>query len=435
MPNSLATTTLLHKKKSRIADNSILMIFLLSLLGSIQNIERETVIPFIPITTLVILTGCSFILLITRRVNVLILKSPLFIGINSFGLLILFSTFYSKYPLLTASRALQFIIVTNCLYLTLSHIDDLKSLFEKIAKIIIIFTLIACLYGIIIYQFGTSYSTHGIATTGIKFIGMELNQRMYGHRISSFLGNPNPFGVRIMVSALACLYFLRQYNDMRYGLLMIIFLYALILTGSRASVAGLIGGAAIFLNYAYLKNNLGAAALRTLLLGLSLITLGYLLIDPEVIKEVFSLMGRKSNTLSGREIAWAALMEQIKESPYLGIGYRISTEAILKDNFIDVSNSHNLYLSILSEIGLIGFLLFIYLYITPTIKYFSFREKNERSILKLATTCILISLLINQFFEDMFSPLNFFFIWSFFILFVNNKYNVTHTHTHTRKGR
>src|SRR5699024_9597540 len=170
MPNSLATTTLLHKKKSRIADNSILMIFLLSLLGSIQNIERETVIPFIPITTLVILTGCSFILLLTRSVNVLILKSSLFIGINSFGLLILFSTFYSKYPLLTASRALQFIIVTNCLYLTLSYIENLKGLFENIAKITILFTLIASLYGIIIYQFGTSYSTHEIATTRINIL-------------------------------------------------------------------------------------------------------------------------------------------------------------------------------------------------------------------------------------------------------------------------
>src|SRR5690625_5707301 len=88
--------------------------------------------------------------------------------------------------------------------------------------------------------------------------------------------------------------------------------------------------------------------------------------SPETIKYLFSLIGRESNTLSGREIAWSALLEQIKETPYFGIGYRISTEAVLEGKLeIDVSNSHNLYLSILSEVGVLGFLLFAYIYILP----------------------------------------------------------------------
>src|SRR5699024_8543896 len=132
-------------------------------------------------------------------VNVAALRSPLFFGINSFGLLIIFITVYSKYPLLTASRSLQFIIVATSLYLILSHVIQLKVLFERVSKIIIAFTFLASIYGIIIYHFGTAYSSNNIWVTGIKVLGIDFNQRMYGHRISSYMGNPNPFGFQIMV--------------------------------------------------------------------------------------------------------------------------------------------------------------------------------------------------------------------------------------------
>src|SRR5699024_9662457 len=124
------------------------IIFLLSLLGSIHNIEREAIIPFIPVALLGALTGCAFSLLLTKGINVAALRSPLFFVLYSFGLLIIFSTVYSKYPLLTTSRALQFIIVANSLYLILSHVIELRLLFERVSKIIIAFTLLASIYGI-----------------------------------------------------------------------------------------------------------------------------------------------------------------------------------------------------------------------------------------------------------------------------------------------
>lgn len=418
MPNSLTTTTHFYKKDNRFAHYSILIIFLLSLLGSIHNIEHEAIIPFMPVALLGTLTGCVFSLLLIKGFNVAALRSPLFLGINSFGLLITLSIAYSKYPLLTASRSLQFIIVANSLYLILSHVMQLKELFERASKIIIAFTFLASVYGIIIYHFGTAYSSNNIWVTGIKVLGIEFNQRMYGHRISSYVGNPNPFGFQIMVSTLACLYFLTVYRKKWYFILLLIFLYTLLLTGSRASTVSLIGGAAFFLNYSLLKNNLGTAALRVLLVGLALIVGSYLILSPEFVKEVFSVMGRESNTLSGRELAWNAIIKQFKETPFFGVGYRVSTEAILEENTIPVAHSHNLYLAILSEIGVLGFSIFSFIFIWPLLCFML--SKRNKNISKLNTIClsILAACIINQFFENMFEPLSFFFILIFLLVFI-----------------
>src|SRR5690625_2489038 len=146
MPNNKITKALYRKRNNNIAYNGILLVLVLSLLSSITNVEREVIIPFISVALLTTLVGCASLLFLIKRISIKKLKSPLFFSINIFGLLILFSTLYSKYPLLTASRSLQFIIVTNCLFLILSCIKESRKLFEDSAKITIAFTLVASIY-------------------------------------------------------------------------------------------------------------------------------------------------------------------------------------------------------------------------------------------------------------------------------------------------
>src|SRR5690625_3859958 len=93
----------------------------------------------------------------------------LFISLNIFGLIILFSTLYSKFPLPTASRAFQFIIVTNCMYYLLTQVDNLKYLFESIAKLIIYFMLAACIYGLYIIAFGLDAISNEIEINYARF--------------------------------------------------------------------------------------------------------------------------------------------------------------------------------------------------------------------------------------------------------------------------
>lgn len=420
MSSSLSASSTPQIQENKLAYYSIVAIFCLSIINSIRNIEREAVIPYLPVVLLATLIGSSITLLCTKKINYKHFKNPLFISLNIFGLFILFSTFYSKYPFLTATRSLQFILVTNSLYIIISYIKNIKNIFETIADITIKFTFVASIYGIFIYLFVNFSTINGISVTKINLLGIELAKKMYGHRISSFLGNPNSFGIYLMISSLICLYFLKEYKNKKYALLLVLFLYTLILTGSRASMVGLIGGASIFIAYSYFKNNLAATTLRVLLITIFISICTYLVLNPETIKDIFSLMGRASNTLSGREVAWAALINQIKETPFFGIGYRISTEAVLEDNFIDVSNSHNLYLSILTEIGLVGFALFICL-ISYLIFIYFIKVKKNYNYLTTSLISLLCSLLINQFFEDIFSPLSYLFLYLFFIIFLIEK--------------
>jgi len=423
MLNNLTTVQSSQEKDSKFTYYSILIIFSLSLIGSIQNIEKEAIFSLTPIILIAILITNSFIILLAKGIDIKSIKDPLFIAINIFGAIILISTIYSKYQLLTASRALQFILASNSLYIITSHIKNQKIIFESIAKINITFSLIASIYGVTIYLLGNPITINDITVTELKIFSFNLTQRMYDQRISSFLGNPNPFGVHLMVSIISCFYFLKEYKSKWHALLIIFFIYTLALTGSRASAIGLLAGSLIFIVYSYVKNNLAAIALRFFLLGFFIIIFGYILSNPEIIKYIFSLMGRESNNLSGREIAWIALINQIIETPYLGIGYRISTEAILEENLIGISNSHNLYLSILSEVGLIGFLFFLYIYTSP-ILFFIINKVDSKDSLKNILICILISLLINQFFEDMLSPLNYLSIFTFLILLIHNNMQI-----------
>src|SRR5690625_7837744 len=90
---------------------------------------------------------------------------------------------------------------------------------------------------------------------------------MYGQRISSFTGNPNSLGILLMLSILICFYFIKQKKSFWLFILIIIFVYTLLLTGSRASLVGMIAGGALFLDQSYLERGIGRVALRVVIVG------------------------------------------------------------------------------------------------------------------------------------------------------------------------
>lgn len=76
----------------------------------------------------------------------------------------------------------------------------------------------------------------------------------------------------------------------------------------------------------------------------------------------------KDASFTGRDVIWAAVIEQIKQRPWLGAGYSAfwlsdnfsgpSGEVLRQIKFI-VNNSHNGYLEVLNELGIVGFTLLI----------------------------------------------------------------------------
>src|SRR5690625_7979942 len=100
-----------------------------------------------------------------------------------------------------------------------------------------------------------------------------------------------------MLSILICFYFIKQKKSFWLFILIIIFFYTLLLTGSRASMFGMIAGGALFIDHSYLERGIGRAALRVVI-AVSMILLDiYLMLSNETIKYLFNLMVKYRNTL------------------------------------------------------------------------------------------------------------------------------------------
>lgn len=408
---------------SPIATTGLVIAFVFSLLHSLNTIDRVPILPYMPAATL----GTLFITAITCALiqkNILlyirkVVRERLFAGLNIFGLIILFSTLYSKFPFPTFSRALQFIIVTNCMYYLLTQTENLSTLFERIAKLTIYFMLSACIYGLVLFFFGTETISNDIEINQLQLFGLEIKQRLYGQRISSFLANPNPFGFRLMIAILFCLYFIRVYKSRWYAFLFFILIYTLLLTQSRASALGLAIAFCFFFYCTYISNHRYKSLIIIVFSSSLAALILYVSFDTIAFEKLYSIMGDRSSALTRREVAWKALLAQIRETPWLGIGYQASAEYVLKANSIEISNSHNLYLAIFSEVGIVGLMAFVWVYFSPFIYYIirkgsSFTANNLQII---ALTCLL-AFLVNQGFEEMFASHEFPFMITVLFLYI-----------------
>src|SRR5699024_9438077 len=80
-------------------------------------------------------------------------------------------------------------------------------------------------------------------------------------------------------------------------------------------------------------------------------------------------------------------------------------------------HSHSLPLSIITEIGIIGFVLFLFI-CCISLKTKNINASKTNTIESAATISIILAVLTNQLFEDFFAPLNFLFILVFTILYI-----------------
>src|SRR5690625_4448126 len=320
------------------------LLFSLLLLSMLQTVERTPIFPNMPILILAALFIAFSVELINKGIDLKFIKSHCFLAFNLFGLLITISALYSEQPHLTFLRAVQYFVISNCLLIVYDKHKSSYLVFTTLSKLILIYTLAACIYAIIVFEFGTIHQIDNTWRNSLDIFGMKYEQLLYGNRVSSFLGNPNRLGMLIMISSILCLYFWSLRRNILWLLVLVIFLYTLKLSGSRASLLGLTVGSVFFINYNCLKQNSLSTAIRIAITSGVLILALYIAINPEVVELIFSIIGRESTTLSRRDIAWNMLIKQFQSTPFFGVGYRISTEAILVKNNIPISNSHNVYL-------------------------------------------------------------------------------------------
>src|SRR5699024_65512 len=122
--------------------------------------------------------------------------------------------------------------------------------------------------------------------------------------------------------------------------------------------------------------------------------------------------------LSGREDVWKVLIDSISENYLMGIGFSTSYEVLLSKQ-TNVNHTHNVYLKVLTETGVIGFITLVLAWATGiifTIKKYIKNKNNKYKYLYAYILTILIVLLLHQMAEEHLMNFNYImFLWVYSI--------------------
>jgi O-antigen ligase len=226
------------------------------------------------------------------------------------------------------------------------------------------------------------------------FLVLFLGTKVGGGRLGGVL-NPNSIGMICVSLFFSCLFFENKFIKWT---LAAVFFGVLILTGSRASLLGLIIGLFIFgfFSIRIKKNYINAAVIIfvcTFLIYYSVIYCENIIKTIESLFAVDDEYRGISSGATGRLFAWKEAWLLFEKNSFLGVGYR-AHEYYMKI----YSSAHNGYLALLAEVGILGFLSAITLVIYGIFGLLSnVVEKNN--VIKLS---IVFSYLTVFFFERYF---------------------------------
>lgn len=232
----------------------------------------------------------------------------------------------------------------------------------------------------------------------IFVIGMYVNPATFFRmthggeeaRLGGFIMNPNELGMLSGVG-ISCLLFdiYRKHFRVFTILKILVLLYGLVMTGSRSSTGGVLLIAFFHINQSKsIKLKLG-------------MYLGAVAVIPVMVQQLWVKAGSGMGevlTMTGRLPFWSALInEAFPKEPWFGFGFmRIYyTETFQSVHTYAGHMTHNTFLQVLMNLGIVGFTLVLF-QIIFTIKAFSKTEDKEK---KLMLTGILIPVIINSFTE------------------------------------
>jgi len=310
------------------------------------------------------------------------------------------SSFWSLYPELVVQRTLM-ILGISIFIVVLSFADRRPIVtFDRLAEYMVLFGTVISLIGLIIYFFGRIEPTVFGYVSILNVGPLEISQRMFVsspfYRISSLLGNPNTLASWLLVTLTMAIYLISKgSHQFMWGLMALIQVIAILITSSRAGIAATIISLILF---KYLSTRDGHLQVRKLFpfsLFVAFLTMVYALFSFDL-HQIRIL----SADLNLRELAWEPLWESILNNPLLGVGFGVSYEAILEPTGLDFS-AHNVYLAILSEMGLPFFLIFMLIWLIPIWqgrKLLRFAPAPVRLILA-TSLAILIAMISHEIFE------------------------------------
>ncbi len=281
-------------------------------------------------------------------------------------------------------------------YFVIINTIKTKTQLFNLLKIFAVSGVLVCLYGICQYIFGWNVNQAWMDEEMFEDIKM---------RIYSTLENPNVLGEYILLVLPVCISLLwtakKLVSKIVYGGFSLILGLALILTFSRGCWLGIMASAAVFITFAAGK-----------LWGLALIALPALpLIIPESIINRFTSIGDMSDSsTSYRVYIWMGTLLMLKDFWLSGIGP--GTEAFTEVypfysyNLIVAPHSHNLFLQIITESGVLGiaaFLILLLFFFKRLISGYQFFGKyNNFSVVLVGIASAVTGFLLQGMFDNCF---------------------------------
>lgn len=304
-------------------------------------------------------------------------------GINSFAMV----KSLSIWAIYLAFMAVYFVIINSI---------NTKKLLNNLLICFVMSGLLVCLYGIAQYLFGWDTAQ------------AWMDEEMFGEikmRIYSTLGNPNVLGEYILLVLPVAIGIMwtrkRAEAKIVYAGISALMFGALILTFSRGCWIGLMFAAAIFVTFAAGK-----------LWGLALAALPVIpMVLPEsIINRFLSIGDMKDSSTSYRVYIWMGTLAMMKDFWLSGIG--MGQEAFnqvypyYSYNGVVAPHSHNLFLQILVEAGVVGiavFLLIMFFYIRRIMTGYQFGGKGAvLSTQMTAITAGIMGFLLQGMFDNCF---------------------------------
>ena len=286
--------------------------------------------------------------------------------------------------------------VFMAMYFVIINTADSKKLLNNMLTIFVLSGLLVCVYGIAQYIFGWDTKQAWMDE------GMFEDIKM---RIYSTLGNPNVLGEYILLVlpvSIGLMWTKKNFaTKVVYAGISVIMGAALILTFSRGCWLGLLLAAAIFVTFAAGK-----------LWGLALIILPALpfVLPESIIKRFTSIGNMEDSSTSYRVYIWMGTLAMIKDFWISGIG--MGQEAFTQVypfysyNGIIAPHSHNLFLQILVESGVVGiciFLIISILFLRRIMTGYQYGGKGEElSTLMTAIAAGVCGFLVQGMFDNCF---------------------------------
>lgn len=277
---------------------------------------------------------------------ILAIKDRIRVKINIIsGLMILwlFANFLSLFWSRDFSTGFYYVYSTGNMICILFVVQNIYWTPESAKKMLILYAGSATLLALLIIVQGDLY--HGV---GIRYTLSMFGQEMDPNGLSAFLAPP----------ALLLMHFFIQWKKKILSMLpFVVCVIAMMLVGSRGGLVSLLVGIAVYLTLSFLwdKDSLAKKWLGVILIVILGIIAIYFIsnyVNSSLLERLFSFEDYTEDGGSDRVELWTMALEYLSQAPLFGLG--IGSYFALTGRGI-----HNMYLSVLCDVGVFSFLPFI----------------------------------------------------------------------------